>query len=204
MSSRDKARVDRILAGDRAAFREFFDDLFPRLFRFALVRLSYDESAAEEIAQATLCKAIRKLETYHGEAPLFSWLCTFCRHELWSRNKKDEPLTRIEDSPEMRAAIDSLAAGDEFDPEAGLRREDAIRLVHGTLDNLPSRYGSVLEWKYLRGMTVKEIAARLEVGPKAAESMLTRARDAFRDAFSSMARKLPPRGEQRGLCVNGG
>ena len=58
------------------------------------------------------------------------------------------------------------------------------------MDPLPPRYGDALEWKYIHGLTVKEIAALLEVGPKAAESLLTRARQAFRDGFGSLGRGL--------------
>jgi RNA polymerase sigma-70 factor (ECF subfamily) len=52
---------------------------------------------------------------------------------------------------------------------------------------LPQRYGDVLEWKYIDGLEVAEIARRLEVGPKAAESVLGRARAAFRDALLELA-----------------
>jgi DNA-directed RNA polymerase specialized sigma24 family protein len=52
-----------------------------------------------------------------------------------------------------------------------------------TLDALPRRYGDALEWKYVLGLTVEEIAGRLGLGPKAAASLLTRARQAFRDGF---------------------
>ena len=55
------------------------------------------------------------------------------------------------------------------------------------LDGLPARYGDALEWKYVEGLPVVEIAARLAVSPKAAESLLTRAREAFRDAFATLA-----------------
>ena len=61
-----------------------------------------------------------------------------------------------------------------------------MRLIQATLDNLPAHYGDVLEWKYVDGMSVKEIAAQLSVGPKAAESMLTRARTAFREAIATI------------------
>ena len=61
------------------------------------------------------------------------------------------------------------------------------RLVQVVLDYLPRRYGDVLEWKYMQGLSVKEIAQRLEVAPKAAESMLNRARIAFRDGFATIA-----------------
>jgi RNA polymerase sigma-70 factor (ECF subfamily) len=63
---------------------------------------------------------------------------------------------------------------------------DLTRLIQATLDCLPGHYGDVLEWKYVDGLSVDEIAARLAVGPKAAESALTRARNAFREAMQAI------------------
>ena len=80
----DRSLVERMLAGDSRAFEEFFDACFPALYRFALARMNHDADAAEEVVQATLCAVIAKLRTYRGEAALFTWLCTFCRHDVKS------------------------------------------------------------------------------------------------------------------------
>lgn len=60
----DKVLVSRMLAGHEAAFDQFFDIYFPRLYRFAVTRLDNDADAAEEVVQAALCTAIAKLATY--------------------------------------------------------------------------------------------------------------------------------------------
>jgi RNA polymerase sigma-70 factor (ECF subfamily) len=190
----DKILVSRLLAGEERAFEEFFEAYFPRLYRFALARLDYDGDAAEEVVQATLTKVIRKLHTFRGEAALFSWLCTFCRHQISAfyrqRQRQPRPVDMMEEEPEIMAALESLAAASEGDPDEQLRRKELGRLVQVTLDHLPPRYGDALEWKYIHGLTVKEIAALLEVGPKAAESLLTRARQAFRDGFGTLGKGL--------------
>ncbi|MEM8932146.1 MAG: sigma-70 family RNA polymerase sigma factor [Acidobacteriota bacterium] len=186
---RDKALVKRLLRGDERAFERFFSDHFAGLYRFAASRLR-DDAAAEEVAQATLCQAIRKLATYRGEASLFTWLCTFCRHEIAAHVKRNrripEPIGFVEDIPEVRAALESVL-GDDEGPAADLRRRELARRVRATLDRLPAHYGRALEWKYLEESSVAEIAARLDLGPKAAESLLTRARAAFRDAYRELA-----------------
>ncbi len=189
MYHEDKAEVARMVRGDQAAFDRFFESCFPRLFRFALARLDGNADAAEEVVQTTLCKAVAKLASYRGEAALFTWLCTFCRHEISAhyrrhgRTAHEAPL--IDDAPEVRAALESLGAA-EAGPDERLRRAELGRLVQGTLDSLPERYGDVLEWKYIQELSVNEIAERLSLGPKAAESLLTRARQAFRDAFAAI------------------
>jgi RNA polymerase sigma-70 factor (ECF subfamily) len=177
----------RVLAGDEAAFDELFDRFFPRLYRFALPRLGNNEDAAEEIVQQVLIRALERLYTYRGEAALLTWLCTLCRREIAGRYESDtrrREVSLVDDRPEIRVALDALAASESVDPEDTLGRRELAELVRLTLDHLPGRYGDVLEWKYLQDLSVKEIADRLGVGYKAAESLLTRARAAFRDGFA--------------------
>jgi RNA polymerase sigma-70 factor (ECF subfamily) len=186
----DRELVRRMLAGDERAFADFFDGHFPGLYRFALTRLGRDEDAAEEVAQAALCKAISKLATYRGEATLFTWLCTFCRHEISAFCQRNRLTPRqvdlVEDRPEVRAALESLPASLREGPAEIFDRKELGRLVAVALDRLPPHYGDALEWKYLEGLAVKEIAARLGLSAKAAESLLVRAREAFRDGFATL------------------
>ena len=165
----DRALVRQMLAGDEAAFEEFFDTYFPRLFRFACRRLA--EDAAEDVVQATLITAMRKLGTWRGEAALFTWLCTICRHEVSAfaqRARRGPDLRAMDDDPELRAQLESLAA-DIDGPERRLERHQLAVLVQLTLDFLPNRYGDLLEWKYVHGLTVAEIAERVGSSPKAVE-----------------------------------
>ena len=90
-----------------------------------------------------------------------------------------------DDDPSLRAALDSIGAAADA-PDARLARADTGRIVQLALDHLPPRYSRALEWKYLEELSVDDIAARLQCTPKAAESLLTRARDAFRDAFATV------------------
>ena len=180
----------RLRTGDDSAFEEFFAEYFPRIYRFARVRLGGDEEAAEEVAQTTLIKALAKVSTYRGEAALFTWLCAFSRHEIsawFERTGRAPRVSLADDSAETRAVLDAIAALSRDDPEQEYLRRELSRLVHATLDHLPQHYGDVLVWKYLDGINVEEIAGRLGVGYKAAESLLTRARQAFREGFAPIA-----------------
>jgi RNA polymerase sigma-70 factor (ECF subfamily) len=186
--------VQRVLAGDEAAFERFFDASYPLLYRFALVRLGFDRDAAGDVAQAAVCKAIGKLRTFRGEAALLTWLCTFCRHELYAFHRRNPARFEVElaeDDPEIRAALESLRASTSQDVEAWLDQDKAASIVQRVLDHLPAHYADALEWKYIDEIPVQEIGVRLGLGLKAAESLLTRARRAFRDAFQTMAPAWP-------------
>lgn len=190
----DRALAERMLAGDSEAFETFFEGHFPALYRFALARLR-DPDLTRDIVQSAICKAIAHLRTYRGEATLAAWLFTICRHEISAhfRSKKRAPsaVELVEEVPEVRAALDSLPASLPR-PDKELRDKELAHFVHATLDRLPAHYGQALEWKYIDGLPVKEIAERLQVAPKAAESLLTRARKAFRDGFSAFGLSFDP------------
>jgi RNA polymerase sigma-70 factor, ECF subfamily len=183
----DRNLVKRMLSGEEASFEEFFAKFFPGLYRFALGRVNQNTQIAEEVVQQTLTRAISKLATYRGEAALFTWLCTFCRHEISAYLRQQTHLGYqtefIQDTPEIQAALESLLNTKGNEPEQILLRKEIARIVQLALDALPSHYSDALEWKYIEELSVKDIAIRMNLGIKATESLLTRAREAFRDSF---------------------
>jgi RNA polymerase sigma-70 factor (ECF subfamily) len=185
----DRMLARQVAGGDQEAFDAFFREYFPRLFRFTLLRVDNDPEIAEEVVQRTMCIVVRKMGTYRGEALLFTWLCQICRNELNSVFRERRVESRadipIEDHPAVQAALESVAA-DDFRPESARRRDEIAQFVRVTLEHLPARYATALEMKYVSGESVAEIARRLELSEKAAESVLSRARVAFKERFKSL------------------
>lgn len=186
----DKRLVKQLLAGDRRAFDSFFEENFARLYRFAIARLSDDPEGARDVVQVTLTRAIRKLASYRAESALFTWLCAICRNEISDHLRRTarqrEHVVLIEDFPAVQAAVDSFQAPVEDSPERLYQRDQSMRLIQVALDRLPAKYGNVLEWKYVQGHSVQEIATKLELGAEATQSLLARAKRAFADVYSSM------------------
>jgi RNA polymerase sigma-70 factor (ECF subfamily) len=188
MDNPDQELVNRLLRGDSRAFDQFFNEYYPKLYRFAKRRLPHDASAAEDVAQATLCRALGSLQGFRGEAALMTWLCTLCRRELAGRWHEARPFATApalaEDDPEVRAALESLLAVESNDPVLAAGRAEVRESICAALDYLPSPYADVLEWKYVHDLSVAEIAGRLGRSTKATESLLTRARESFRETFT--------------------
>jgi RNA polymerase sigma-70 factor (ECF subfamily) len=179
----DVKLVERMLAGEEDAFETFAERCFKPLYRFASARLQGDRELTREIVQTTVTKALAKLATYRGEASLLTWLCACCRNEILMhrRRSRTEPAELGSEDE-----IDARAAGGGPHPEAALLSQERALRVHMALDGLPAHYSRALEWKYLDRLPVQEIAARMGVQPKAAESLLTRARQAFRTMYESL------------------
>lgn len=169
----------RMLAGEEKAFETFGERCFKAAYRFALARLHGDRDLTLEIVQTATVKALSRLDTYRGEASLPTWLCSCCRNEIlmhWRRRKTAPAEVELDEERET-------AAGDAF---AAFARQEEIDRVHLALELIPEHYARALEWKYIERVPVDEIAARMGLQPKAAESLLTRARHAFRTSFENL------------------
>ena len=187
----DRAIAKQLLTGDEEAFRKLFDNFFPKLYRFALARLDGNQDEAKEVVQQTFCRAFERLDSYRGEASLYGWMCQILRNTILDlvrrRQREYSHVTLLEDDTSIQGIIESLSAPVQDQPEHYNARLQVMRLIQATLDCLPGHYGDVLEWKYIDGRSVKEIAQLLGVGPKAAESTITRARTAFKNAVTDIA-----------------
>ena len=187
----DKRLVKQLLANDEQAFDRFFRENFARLYRFALTRIPDDPDGTREVVQIALTKAIRKLHSYRGEAALFTWLCAITRNEMsdWlaKQGRYRQHIVLTEDYPEIQAAVDSFQAPQSDNPEQDYQRTELVRLIQVALDRLPPKYGNVLEWKYIEGYSVNEIAKRLDLGNEATQSLIARAKRAFSDVYGSLS-----------------
>lgn len=186
----DRQLVKCLRAGDEKAFERFFEENFARLYRFAMARTGGDDTLAQEAAQSTLIRAMQKLQSYRGEAALFTWLCSICRNQindtLRADGRRKDRIVLTEDHPEIQAMVEAISAPEEEGPAGAYQRQEGIRLIQVALDSLPASYGDVLEWKYIEGYSVAEIATKLEVGREAAQSMIARAKRAFADVYRTL------------------
>lgn len=83
---------------------------------------------------------------------------------------------------DVASALSPSATGIEERLDLDRRQER----VHIALDRVPPAYARAVEWRYLEGIPVTEIARRLGTSYKAAESLLSRARNAFRLSYESL------------------
>ena len=183
MYEEDRALVARMRAGDQRAFDEFVNASAPRLMAFVARRSALDVASLEDVVQCALIKAVRNLATYRSEAALFTWLTEICRHELLDVQRKAARRPRqlsLDESAATRLAVAELRVPEHQEPAATL--DAAIRgaAVMQVLASLPERYFRALEAKYGDGLSVDEIARELGLTMIATQSLLARAREAFR------------------------
>lgn len=181
--------VDRMRAGEEGAFEVFAACYIPALYRFAGRRLHNDRELTKELVQSTLCKVIEKLDSYRAEASLLTWLCACCKNEIaaYYRRMSRRPREVALDEASAEMVPNGGSVRDPpFNLEERLGRGQTAERVHVVLDQLPPGYARAMEWRYLEDLPVTEIARRLESSYKAAESLLSRAREAFRATYENL------------------
>jgi RNA polymerase sigma-70 factor (ECF subfamily) len=169
---RESGLRQAVLAGDEQAWRRWYDECFEELDRYVLWRCGGLRDHADELVQEVWLTAVRRLASFDPARGSFAgWLRGIAaglarNHFRRAARRQAGPL------PEDVVA----------DQTEVVRREQA-EMVARVLAQLPEHYEAVLRARYLEGAGVAEIAAARGVSVKATESLLTRARDAFRAAF---------------------
>jgi RNA polymerase sigma-70 factor (ECF subfamily) len=186
----------RALDGDAEAVGVLADEALTPLYHFCLYRVGRNGHLCEEVVQETLVRALRDLAQYDPKrcgANIFPWLTGLARNEIsrvLTREKQTVSLdllwARVD--RELADVFDRIEAepfGDEV-----LQREETRELVNVTMSQLPPHYREALEAKYVSGRSVRDLATLWRQTEKAVESLLTRARKAFRATFVALNRTL--------------
>lgn len=181
----------RVLAGDRAAAETLFERHLEPVYEFVHYRLGGDRAAIEDVVQDTFVVALESLESFDERASLHAWLCGIARNKIRAARRKLRPRPLADVLAESDPQIDAILAdvAREPLPEAVLEREETRELVGATLSSLTPEYRAALIARYVEGRSVEEVARLGGLGYKAAESRLTRARNAFARVFELLARR---------------
>jgi RNA polymerase sigma-70 factor (ECF subfamily) len=181
--------------GEQRAFDEFFDAYAARLGAFASRRCSLDASALEDVVQVTMINAMRGLGSFRGGSTLFTWLCQICRNHIADITRKTQRQPKVKSLDELvesgqSAEIVELA--DIRDPLDECAEDSSRSAVRRAINQLPATYARILELRFGDELTVPEIARVLQLSESAAESRLSRARQAFRQEWSGSGHDAAP------------
>ena len=174
----EKALIQRILAGDRAAARGLYDQHVRRVYQ-VVYRLLGDPDQAEEATQDTFVKAFSRLGSFRGESSLGTWLHAIAvSMALTALRKKKRRLLREADLEDAATLPDSRREGD---PDLRDRLRQAI-------DELPEKLRVTVVLHDIEGFTHGEIARMTGVPEGTCKTRLMGGRARLREALAAFAR----------------
>ncbi|MCL5282658.1 MAG: sigma-70 family RNA polymerase sigma factor, partial [Planctomycetes bacterium] len=129
---------------------------------------------AEETTQQVFVTAARQIGRFDPQrGELRAWLLGIARNRFLVLQAKERRRRRYE----------ALSGQEGSEPDGG-REPDLY--VHEALARLPADYRRALEGKYLKRLTMKEMAEAKGISIEAIESLLRRARDRFAQVYRQM------------------
>jgi RNA polymerase sigma-70 factor (ECF subfamily) len=174
---RDRGLRSAVLAGDGRAWQTWYEESFDGLYTYVSWRCAGRRDLTDEVVQETWLTAVRRIRSFNPEQAGFAaWLRGIAANVLRNHFRK-----RRTAGAWFRPLGDPGAAPD-IRPAAEPPEERAERIGQA-LAGLSERHEAVLRAKYLDQHSVAQIAANWNETPKTIESLLTRARLAFREAY---------------------
>lgn len=161
-----------MVQGDENAYRNFHETYFQRLFRYLLVVAGGDEEAAREAVQSTFLRVVRYLKPFDEEAQFWNWLTVLARTALADQRRKRSRYRAFLERFTGQARVE-LEAAPTADGEADAQ---LLAALEQSLGRLPVEERALVERKYFRRESVREIATSLQLSEKAVESRLARVR----------------------------
>ncbi len=169
----DAALLDRYAAGDPVAARVLTQRLVPRALGYA-ARLLGDAAEAEDVTQEAMLRLWRAAPGWRsGEAQVTTWLYRVVTNLSTDRlrSRRRRPVMALEAAPEMpdgdRGAV------------AGMIEADRMAALQAALDALPDRQRQAVVLRHIEGFTNPEIAAVMDIGVEAVESLTARGKRAL-------------------------
>ena len=179
--------VERITAGDQAAFALLMRKYNRVLFRTARAIIR-DDAEAEDALQEGYLAAYRAMPSFRGDARLSTWLVRIVANQALARRRK---LVRSAEVISLEGPASGEAEGyaesgssDPGTPERATLRGETRRLIETSIDALPEAFRAVFILRAVEEMSVEEVAASLEIPEATVRSRHFRARGMLREALS--------------------
>ena len=193
----DRVLLERLRAGDEAAFRTIVDRHDRALRRVArtFVRTS---SAADEVVQETWLAVVRGLDDFEGRSSLRTWIFSILVNRARTyavRDARSVPFSALEsdDGPTVEPAAfgadgrwSSAPPRLDGDPETGLLAAELREHLLQAVDTLPPAQRAVITLRDLVGVSPEEVCELLELNDGNQRVLLHRARARVRTALTPL------------------
>lgn len=174
--------------GDADAFGQLAERYSARVFGFFCRRLG-DRQEAEDLTQEVLLRLFRARQSYEPRARFSTWVFhvtqNVARNAL--RFRQRHPSVRFSTGTD-EGVLDVLPCGSTDTPSRPLERAELAGVVRAAIADLGERQRAALELHQFEEQTYAEVAAQLDMTPKAAKSLLYRTRNLLRIRLTPLVR----------------
>lgn len=179
----DGELLQRVGAGDAAAYRALVERHMPALLRLAR-RMLRDDAEAEDVTQDALLRLWRGAKSIEvGTNGVKPWLWRVTSNICIDRMRAKRASAGEDELPDIEIAATQ---------HHRLEQQDLARQVDASLKTLPERQRLALVLFHYQGLTQNEVAEAMEISAEAVESLLARARRTVKGLLADEWKSLLP------------
>ncbi|PBB39252.1 sigma-70 family RNA polymerase sigma factor [Mesorhizobium sp. WSM3868] len=173
----DRALVDRIAKGDRAAVRLLFMRHHARIYRF-VARQTGSEMMADDITNEVFLELWRQAPSFEGRSEVSTWLLGIARFKALSLlRKKKEDWIGDDEAAQVPDSADT--------PEVVTMKEGKAAALRRFVDALPEEHRTVIDLAYYHGQSVTEIGEVLNIPVATVKTRMFYARKKLGEALKA-------------------
>jgi RNA polymerase sigma-70 factor (ECF subfamily) len=182
--ARDRELVEQFQeTGKQEAFERLYGCYRTRLYRWCLARTGNPEDA-EDITEEAFFKAYKSLDRLQGERLFYPWIKRIAANLITDRYRVSQRAIVVENLDSQ--SIDLRADADP-EPVDNLIRDEERERVQTALRRLNHRHRKVIELREREELSYRDIAERESLTLTAVETLLFRARQAFKREYLELA-----------------
>jgi RNA polymerase sigma-70 factor (ECF subfamily) len=183
--------LDRLLLAHYGSLHARVDKRLPQRLRTTV--------APEDVIQETFAEAFRTIGGFKADGPdaFYRWLVTIADHRLVDAVRAHRAAKRGGDrAPAVQAGHSSIAAMvdlvamSERTPSVSAGGHEAAAAVQVALAGLRPEYREALTLRYMQGLPVAEVAARMGRTESAVHKVCSRALQALKESMGEASRYL--------------
>lgn len=183
MADKDGPLVERVMAGDQAAFTELVKRYQGKVYQLAL-RLTGNQMDANDVIQDVFLSVYQKIHTFRGAAAFSSWLYRITANASFARlnQRKRAASVTIDDVLPLVEGQEPRNSFSEWSqpPDKILFNKEARAALEKAIAALPEEFRTVVLLRDVENLSNQEVADILNLSVAAVKSRLHRARLALR------------------------
>jgi RNA polymerase sigma-70 factor (ECF subfamily) len=179
--------VARLKAGDPAAQGRLFKDYHRRLYATAVHFLGYQDPEAEDVVQEAFERALRGLDSFRGEAGVYTWINHICVNLCFDRIRVRRRHLLKEHADLELMSQDQAGQVHRRGLEKGVE-DKRLAALRAAVQSMDEPCGSLVRLRDLEGRSYVEVAKAVKIPMGTVMSRLSRCRKKLRE---SMRRIMP-------------
>jgi RNA polymerase sigma-70 factor (ECF subfamily) len=179
----DPRVIERLRDGDATAFREVFDELFPRLRGYA-ARLVQSTDVADELVHDVFLQLWRDRGRLDPTRSVSSYIFTAVRHRALDHLKRERVRLKWERAElTEHAPLGGEPPAPVVDASQSVEQDEVTRAIWAAVFELPPRVREAVLLRWREQRSYAEVAEIMGIAGKTVEIHIGRAIKALRDSL---------------------